>query len=105
MVSAYCRESKTVVRMHVGPRTNKTLNRVLISLQLAEAKKINTDKLKQYRYLIPKQMHSTKVRGTNSIERIHLNFRTHLKRLNRVSIAFSRSVVILFSVLKIYLWG
>ena len=91
--------------MHVGPRTNKTLNRVLISLQLAEAKKINTDKLKQYPYLIPKQMHSTKVRGTNSIERIHLNFRTHLKRLNRRSIAFSRSVVILFSVLKIYLWG
>jgi IS1 family transposase len=91
--------------MHVGPRTNKTLNRVLISLQLAEAKKINTDKLKQYRYLILKQMHSTRVRGTNSIERIHLNFRTHLKRLNRRSIAFSRSVIILFSVLKIYLWG
>tara|TARA_A100001015_G_scaffold308606_2_gene406525 strand:- start:605 stop:931 length:327 start_codon:yes stop_codon:yes gene_type:complete len=105
VVSAYCRESKAVVRIHVGPRTNKTLNRVLVSLQLAEAKKIFTDKLKQYRYLIPKKIHSTKVRGTNSIERMHLNLRTHLKRLNRRSIAFSRSVGMLFSVLKIYLWG
>ena len=105
MVSAYCRESKTVVRMHVGPRTNKTLNRVLISLQLAEAKKIHTDKLKQYRSLIPKKMHSTKQYSNNHVERMHLNFRTHLKRLNRRSITFSRSVVMLFAILKIYLWG
>ena len=105
MVSAYCRESRAVVRMHVGPRTNKTLNRVLISLELSQAKKIYTDKLKQYPYLIPKKTHCTKARSTNHIERMHLNFRTHLKRLNRRSIAFSKSVVMLYSVLKIYLWG
>ena len=42
VVSAYCRESKAVVRFHVGSRTHKTLNRVLISLQLSEAKRIYT---------------------------------------------------------------
>lgn len=105
MVSAYCKETKRIVRINVGKRSNKTLNRVLVSLQLAEAKKIYTDKLKQYRYLIPKKMHSTKQYGNNNIERMHLNFRTHLKRLNRRSVCFSRSVLMLVCVLKIYLWG
>lgn len=105
VVSAYCRESKSIVRIHVGNRTNKTLNKVLISLQLSEAKKIYTDKLKHYRFLIEKNIHSTKTRATNHIERMHLNLRTHLKRLNRRSIGFSRSSVMLISILKIYLWG
>ena len=105
MVSAYCRETKRIVRIHVGSRTNKTLNRVLISLELSQAKKIYTDKLKQYRFLISKKVHKTKPRATNHIERMHLNFRTYLKRLNRRSIGYSRSVFMLVCILKIYLWG
>ena len=105
VVSAWCRETQSVVRFNVGSRTNKTLNRVLISLQLADAKKIYTDKLKQYRFLIGKKVHSTKQYANNHIERMHLNYRTHLKRLTRRSVCFSRSVVILMAILKIYLWG
>lgn len=104
MVSAYQRETGKIVRFSVGSRTNKTLNRVLLSLQLSDAKKIYTDKLKQYRFLIPKKIHSIKIRGTNHIERMHLSYRTHLKRLNRRSICFSRSVGMLRDILKIYLW-
>ena len=104
IVSAYERERGAIVRFQVGSRTNKTLNRVLISLKLSNAKKIYTDKLKQYQFLIPKGKHSTKVRSTNHIERMHLNLRTHLKRLNRRSICFSRSISMLVSILKIYLW-
>lgn len=104
MVSAYCRESKRIVCLSVSSRTNKTLNRVLISLQLSEAQKIYTDQLKHYRFLIEKSMHSTKPRMTNHVERMHLNLRTHLKRLHQPSIGFSRSVVMLISILKIYLW-
>lgn len=104
MISAYCRESKRIVRLSVGSRTNKNLNRVLITLQLSEAQKIYTDQLKHYRFLIEKNIHKTKSRMTNHLERMHLNLRTHLKRLNRRSIGFSRSVVMLISILKIYLW-
>lgn len=104
MISAFCRESKRIVRLSVGSRTNKTLNRVLITLQLSEAQKIYTDQLKHYRFLIEKNIHKTKSRMTNHLERMHLNLRTHLKRLNRRSIGFSRSVVMLISILKIYLW-
>lgn len=105
MVSAYCRETQSIVRFNVGRRNNKTLNKVLISLQLSKAKKIYTDKLKNYRYLIEKKVHSTKHYANNHIERSHLNYRTHLKRLNRRSICFSRSLVMLVCILKIYLWN
>ena len=105
VVSAYCRENQKVVRFSVGKRTNKTLNQVLISLKLSEAQTIFTDKLKNYRFLIEKKIHHTTTRSTNHVERMHLNLRTHLKRLSRRSICFSRSIVMLVALLKIYLLG
>ena len=105
MVSAYQRETGKIVRFSVGSRTNKTLNKVLLSLELSDAKTIYTDKLKQYRFLIGKKKHSTKARSTNHIERMHLTLRTHLKRLQRRSICFSRNLCMLNAVLKIYFWG
>uniref|UniRef100_UPI003898E482 IS1 family transposase n=1 Tax=Chryseobacterium formosus TaxID=1537363 RepID=UPI003898E482 len=63
-----------------------------------------TYKLRNYQYLIPKEIHSTKRFETNGIERKNLNLRTHLKRLNRKTICFSRSTVVLSSILKIYFW-
>lgn len=105
VVFAYQRETGEIVRFSVGRRTNKTLSRVLTSLESSNPKKIFTNKLKQYRFLIEKKKHSTKDRGTNHIERMHLNFRTHLKRLNRGSIYFSLSLLMLASIIKIYLWA
>ncbi len=105
LVCAFCRESGQVVRYNVGPRTNKTLRHVITSLQLAAAKTIYTDRLKQYQWLIPKALHNTKRFGTNHIERMHLTLRTHLKRLHRRSIGYSRSVALLSATVKIYFWG
>jgi len=104
-VYALDRESKEVVSFNVGRRTNKTLKRVIKSLELANAHKIYTDKLKNYGYLITKKLHNTRVHSTNHIERHNLSIRTHLKRLNRKTICFSRSLVVLMAVLKIYFWG
>ncbi|MBP4137253.1 IS1 family transposase [Flavobacterium sp. P7388] len=104
LVYALEKNSKTVVSFNVGKRTNKTLNRVLETLKLSEAKKIFTDRLKNYRYLIDEKQHSVKRFGTNHIERKNLTFRTHLKRLNRRTICFSKSLVIFIAVLKIYFW-
>lgn len=104
LVYALEKNSKTVVSFNVGKRTNKTLNRVLETLKLSDAKKIFTDRLKNYRYLIDEKMHSIKRFGTNHIERKNLTLRTHLKRLNRRTICFSKSLVIFIAVLKIYFW-
>lgn len=104
LVYALEKESKNVVSFNVGKRTNKTLSRVLETLKLSEAKKIFTDRLKNYRYLIDEKMHSVKRFGTNHIERKNLTLRTHLKRLNRRTICYSKSLVMLVAVLKIYFW-
>ncbi|HTN16274.1 MAG TPA: IS1 family transposase [Chitinophagaceae bacterium] len=51
--------TKTVVSFSVGARTNKTLNVVLKTLQHSEAKRVYTDKLPAYRFLLPSAIHST----------------------------------------------
>nr|WP_238698793.1 IS1 family transposase [Flavobacterium circumlabens] len=104
VVYALEKDSKSVVSFNVGKRTNKTLSRVLDTLKLSDAKKIFTDRLKNYRYLIDEKLHSVKRFGTNHIERKNLTLRTHLKRLNRRTICFSKSLVIFMAVLKIYFW-
>jgi len=105
VVYALEKESKNIVSFNVGKRTNKTLSRVLDALKLSEAKTIFTDRLKNYKYLIDEKVHSVKRFGTNHIERKNLTLRTHLKRLSRRSICFSKSLAILVSVLKIYFWS
>ena len=105
IVYALDRETRQVVSFNVGRRTNKTLNRVIQSLEFSLAKRIYTDKLKNYRYLITKKLHNTHIHSTNHIERHNLSVRTHLKRLNRKTICFSRSLVVLIAVLRIYFWS
>ncbi|MEC4004856.1 IS1 family transposase [Flavobacterium sp. SUN052] len=105
IVCALEKETKKIVSFNIGRRTNKTLNKVICSLELSNPVKIIIDKLKNYRYLIKKEIHSTKYRGTNNIERKNLSIRTHLKRLNRRTISFSSSFIILNAILKIYFWS
>lgn len=105
IVYAISSTTKKVVSFSVGKRTNATLKKVIKSLEISQAKKIYTDKLKNYKTLINSSIHSLKYRGTNHIERKNLTLRTHLKRLNRKTICFSRSAFVLTSILKIYFWG
>ena len=105
IVYALNRKTKEVVSYNVGNRTNVTLGAVIKTLDLSNAKKIYTDKWRGYKSLISKKIHSTFNRETNHIERHNLTIRTHLKRLTRRSICFSRSVVILSAILRIYFWG
>lgn len=105
IVYALERENKKVVSFNVGARTNKTLGVVIKALTLSKAKRIYTDKLINYKSLIDRGIHNFKNRSTNHIERMNLNVRTYLKRLNRRTLAYSKSVAVLSAVLKIYFWG
>jgi insertion element IS1 protein InsB len=104
---AYSLESKTgdVIDIMVGRRNKTNLKKVTDTLVLSEANEIKTDKLNLYSFIIPEQLHSTKYRGINKIERKNLNLRTHLKRLARRSICFSKSLYMLLCIVKIYFWG
>lgn len=99
------RKSKQVVSFNIGARTNATLSVVTETLHIAEAKRIYTDRLRNYKSLIDKSIHRTNFYGTNHIERHNLTLRTHLKRLSRRTICFSRSMAVLTAILKIYFWG
>lgn len=105
LVYALEKVSKTVVCFNLGKRTNETLNSVIQTLLNSGAEKIYTDKLRNYQYLIPEKIHFIKRFGTNAIERKNLTIRTHLKRLNRKTICFTRSSTILGAILKIYFWA
>ncbi len=105
LVCALERKNRHIVSFNIGRRTVQTLKKVTDGLHLSQAKKIFTDKLNIYGTLIKKKIHKTVQYGTNHLERFHLTLRTHLKRLNRRTICFSKSLVVLNAVLRIYLWG
>jgi insertion element IS1 protein InsB len=99
------KDTREVVDFRVGSRTNKTLKGVIETLKVSSAKAIYTDKLPSYKSLIPKAIHKTVHRWVNYIERKNLTLRTHLKRLNRKTICYSKSLAMLMACLKIYFWG
>lgn len=96
------RETKSIVSFNVGSRTNLTLSKVVNKVLNASPQVIFTDKLKGYQSLIPQSIHRIVRCGTNNIEMANLTLRTHLKRLNRKTICFSKSEVMLKAVLNIY---
>lgn len=104
IVYALDRNSGQVVSFNVGSRSKRTLNHVVKTVELSNPKTIYTDNLVHYRFLIKKSIHKITRYGTNKIERHNLTMRTHLKRLNRKTICFSRSLIILKAILKIYFW-
>jgi insertion element IS1 protein InsB len=104
VVLAYEKQSKQVIAINIGSRTNKTLKQVLQTVVNANPIKIYTDGLSNYKYLLPPTLHSIKQFGTNRIERVNLNLRTHLKRLGRRTICYSKSVTMLLACIKIYFW-
>lgn len=104
LVYAIDKKCKKVVSFCIGKRTNKTLHSVIKTIINSNPEKIYTDKLRNYQYLIPREIHHTKRFGTNFIERKNLSIRTHLKRFNRKTICFSKSIPALISILKIYFW-
>jgi len=105
LVYAIDKKYKKVISFCIGKRTNKTLHSVIKTIINSNPEKIHTDKLRNYQYLIPREIHHTKKFGTNFIERKNLSIRTHLKRFNRKTICFSKSIPALISILKIYFWS
>jgi insertion element IS1 protein InsB len=104
VVYALCKLSGNVVDFRVGPRTRKTLRSVVETTLLSDATKIWTDRLELYKSLIPQHTHNISRNATNRIERKNLNIRTHLKRLSRRTICFSRSRFMLECCIGIYFW-
>ncbi len=78
---------------------------IVNTLLLSGVEIIKTDKLNIYQSLIPRHKHVSAAYNINHIERNNLNLRTHLKRLSRRTICFSKSLTMLEACLKIYFWN
>ena len=99
------KKTKQVIDLVVGSRTKETIGKVINSLISLKPKQIFTDKLNIYPSLIEKKKHVASAYKINHIERFNLTLRTHLKRLSRKTICFSRSKEMLENCLRIYLWA
>jgi insertion element IS1 protein InsB len=99
------KDTGTVVDFAIGSRTLKTLKRVTDTVLIAGAVNVYTDKLGLYGSLLPANIHCTKQYSISHLERKHLSMRTHLKRLARRTICFSRSRAMLEACVRIYFWG
>ena len=104
VISTFSKTTKQIIDIQVGTRTKPNLKLVVDKLLSLSPSAIYTDKLPHYRHLIPKALHKVKQRGINTIERHHLNLRTHIKRLNRRAICFSRKADVLSALVRIYCW-
>jgi IS1 family transposase/transposase-like protein len=89
---AFDRQRKQVTAFVNGKRTDHNCAALLKKLANSRVKRFHTDKWKSYMKLLPKKKHVIGKEGTSNIERHDLNFRTHVKRLQRRTICFSKSV-------------
>ncbi len=98
------RKTKKVIGSSVGSNNKENLKKVINKVLCLNPKKIYTDKLTAYPSLIPSTIHSVRKYQTNTIERFNLNLRTHLKRLSRKTICFSKNMQMLEAAVNIYFW-
>jgi IS1 family transposase/transposase-like protein len=99
------RGTRNILALSVGGRTRNNLQMVVNSTLAMNPSRLCTDRLNTYRGLVPSNLHLVGLPHTRRIERFNLNLRTHLKRLSRKTICFSRSLTMLEACLKIYFWS
>jgi insertion element IS1 protein InsB len=99
------KENGQVVDFALGRLSKRTLRMLTDTLLLSGVGTIRTDGLSIYWALIPPNRHQYGPYCINHIERKNLTIRTHLKRLSRRTICYSRSLSMLESCLRIYFWG
>lgn len=95
--------SQQIVAWTIGRRTDQSCRRLLKQLRRCQILRFCTDDWESYEKLIPEAQHWTGKQWTQRIERRNLNFRTHLKRLHRRTICFSKSDEMHEAVIKLYI--
>jgi len=95
--------TRSVIDIAFGSRSKNNLKKVIDSVKMQDPKRIVTDKLIAYPNLIKPHVHDTRRYANNRIERCNLTLRTHLKRLARKTLCFSKSQKMLEACVLLYL--
>jgi insertion element IS1 protein InsB len=98
------RYSGRILAYHNGRRTDDTLKALLNKVAHFPIEKVHSDDWGAYTRQLPTEyQHLVGKDNTWKIERKNLNFRTHIKRLNRKTICFSKDEEIHDNVIGLYI--
>jgi IS1 family transposase len=100
---AFDRQRRQVVAFVNGRRTDQSCAQLRKKLRGSQVKTFHTDEWPSYAKYLPPRRHQVGKAGTLRIERENLNFRTHIKRLHRRTICYSKSEEMHDAVLKLYI--
>jgi IS1 family transposase/transposase-like protein len=100
---AYSPKHRQILAFSLGRRTDESCRNLLGKLSAVQITRFYTDNWESYQNLIPEVRHWIGKAGTQRIERQNLNFRTHLKRLQRRTICFSKTKKMLEAVVRLYI--
>ena len=87
----------------LGRRTDASGRKLKRKLASCQVRHFYTDDWQSYGKILPARRHHIGKDGTQRIERKNLNFRTHLKRMQRKTICFSKSLQMHQAVIKLYI--
>jgi insertion element IS1 protein InsB len=96
------RKTRCIIDVAIGSRSKENLKKVIDSVKMHDPKKIVTDGLQTYPNLVKPTVHDTSRYSNNRIERGNLTLRTHVKRLFRKTICFSKSRKMLEACVLLY---
>lgn len=96
------RQRRKVVAFVNELRTDAACQQLLKKLSGCQVNRYYSDDWQSYKKFLPAQQHRVGKEGTRRLERHNLNFRTHLKRLQRRTICYSRSSEMHDAVIKLY---
>lgn len=96
------RERRQVVAFVNERRTDAACQQLLAQLDNCQVSRYYSDDWQSYAKFLPADRHRIGKDGTRHIERHNLNFRTHVKRLQRRTICYSKSPEMHDAVIKLY---
>ena len=100
---AYCPDTRKILAFQIGKRNDKTCKKLFEKLKHLTIHQYCTDDWKSYKKFIPPEKHVVSKKMTQKIERQNLNFRTHIKRLVRKTICFSKKDDMHYGFIKAYI--
>lgn len=86
-----------------GRRTDQSCRKLLKKYEKSQIERFASDDWQSYQKAIATEKHYVGKNQTQRIERRNLNFRTHLKRLQRRTICYSKSEEMHDAVIKLYI--
>ena len=97
------RSSGRILAYQIGTRSDEMCERLIEKLAIFPIRWYYTDNWQRDSKSIPASQHRIGKNNTWKIERTNLNFRTHLKRLHRKTICFSKSETTHDNVIGMYI--